>query len=120
MTTYIYCLVFTLLINTIWSRIHIVEVYVGDHPVIGYYAIKPTVDVTFTQLERSYPHLAGNYTRSVIREAGSYSCSEAVDIADTIAGQIMTTLDKLNGFKVLLSPGRILSVAIFLNKEVKV
>ena len=88
-----------------FSTVHVVEVYIGDNPIYGYIPTVATTDVAFSQLEKLYPEILANYTRKIFRVPGMYSCPESGAIMTALTGDIMTTLDRLSGFKVIISSG---------------
>ena len=88
-----------------FSPIHIIQVHIGDNPIYGYIPTVPTIDVTFSRLEKLYPDILVNYTRTVFYVPGMYSCEESAATMTTLTGDIMMALDRLKGFKFLISSG---------------
>ena len=95
------CLLFRLIYSN--NTFHVIELIVGESPLMGYYAIGPAYDFAFDQMNEAYPLLKGRIKRTRFYKNGFPSCEDGN--VEALVGDVMNSARKENGHPILLSAG---------------
>ncbi|XP_055330957.1 atrial natriuretic peptide receptor 1-like [Paramacrobiotus metropolitanus] len=88
------------------KRLHIVTILNGDNPLFGYYAINPVYDTALVKLAQNYPLILTNVTRSVIHQAGLFSCPDGAAMIPLVSEKVSEAIQRYpDHFTVMFFPG---------------
>ena len=87
-------------------HLNLIELHPSNHPLTGYRAVAPALDVAFDEISERYPAVLVNATRNILDETGFVACPNQSWETERISRLMSRTweLVKLDALNIIVTP----------------